>query len=160
MSEICVVVLLALVIIGGTLCFFCLPTVVMFCGFYIVEFVRTVRKMCKERDVVLLGDVHKKVMKSHYVDSCTYKKENYGDPDLLFDIGSPYVAPIANWIMFIGHILKLIWMMIHVPVEFVAKYVWMGMKLIWKGLKYIIVNPVRNGWRGFKNWLKNIKIKG
>lgn len=157
MMEICFV---TLVIIGGLICFFCLPTVIMFCGFYIVEFVKTVRKMCKENDVVLLGDVHKKVMKSPYVDLCTYKAENYGNPDLLFDFGSPYIVPIMNWVMLVGTILKLIWIAVHVPVEFVWKNVWTGIKLIWKGLKYIIVSPVQNGWRGFKNWLKNIKIKG
>lgn len=154
------ILLAVLVIIGGLICFFCLPTVIMFCGFYIVEFIKTIRKMCAEQDVVLLGDVHKKVMKSPYVDLCTYKSDNYGDPDLLFDFGSPYIVPIMNWFMLVGTILKLIWIAIHVPVEIIAGGVWMGMKLFWKGFRYIIVSPVRNGWIGFKNWLKNIKIKG
>lgn len=152
--------LAALVIIGLLFCLFCLPTIVMFCGFYIVEFVRTIRKMCKENDVVLLGDVHKQVMDSHYVDLCTYKAENYGDPDLLFDFGSPYIVPVVNWFVFVAVVFKLLWMVVHIPVEFVLGGIWTGIKLIWKGLKYIIVSPVQNGWRGFKNWLKNIKIKG
>lgn len=154
------VLYIGLLLIGVFISLF-IPTWIMFSFYYVIAFIRIVHNKRNDSNIkeLLLKDVHHEVMLDDDVYKCRYVADNFGDPNLLLDFGSPYVMPIVCWIMMVIEILVFIWRIIRRPVLWVFGCVVGVGLLIGLWVDKLVVSPVKKGYKWLEDKIGNINLK-